>query len=259
MGRLDGKVALVSGGARGQGLAAGRRLAAEGASVVLGDVLDGEGEAAAASLGSAGAFVHLDVASEGDWAGAVRAAEERFGRLDVLLNNAGILRFSPIEETALEDYLEVVRVNQVGVFLGMRAAIPAMRRAGGGVIVNVSSVEGLFGMAGLVAYAASKFAVRGMTKVAALELGADGIRVNSIHPGGIDTPMIRAQGLEGADLDRVFGGLPVPRAGRPEDVASLVAFLASDESSYITGAELVIDGGATASVSYTRGPRRRRE
>jgi 3alpha(or 20beta)-hydroxysteroid dehydrogenase len=255
MGRLEGKVAMISGGARGQGLAAGRIFAAEGARVVLGDVLDSDGKEAAASIGDAASYVHLDVTNEEDWSSAIGEAAERFGPVTVLVNNAGILRFGKLAETSLADYMQVINVNQVGVFLGMRAVIPSMKSAGGGSIINVSSVEGLRGSYGLSAYTASKFAVRGMTKVAASELGRHGIRVNSIHPGTIDTPMLRAQGLGGVnladvDLDSLFGSVPLRRAGKPEDVANLALFLASEESAFCTGAEFVVDGGATSFIGW---------
>jgi 3alpha(or 20beta)-hydroxysteroid dehydrogenase len=249
LGRLDGKVTLVTGGARGQGLAAARLFALEGSRVVLADVLDDEGKMAAGDIGDAAHYVHLDVTSEDDWASAVAQSEDTFGPVSVLLNNAGILRFGTLEQTSLADYMQVINVNQVGVFLGMRAIAPSMRRAGRGSIVNVSSVEGLRGSAGLVAYVASKFAVRGMTKSASVELGPT-IRVNSIHPGAIDTPMVRSQGLEGVDMDKVFGRIPAQRAGKPEDVAQLALFLASDDSEYCTGAEFVVDGGATTFIGW---------
>jgi 3alpha(or 20beta)-hydroxysteroid dehydrogenase len=255
--QLDGKVALITGAARGQGLAAAKLFVSRGAKVAIADVLAEEASAAAKELGDAAFAVSLDVSDEEEWVAAVAATEERFGSLNVLVNNAGILRFSELEATTLADYMQVINVNQVGVFLGMRAAVPAMRRAGGGSIVNISSVEGLRGMPGLVAYGASKFAVRGMTKVAAVELGKHGIRANSVHPGAIDTPMTRSQGLEGVDMDRIFKRIPIPRAGRPEDVATMVAFLASDDSSYVTGGEFVVDGGATAYIAYTGAPERR--
>jgi 3alpha(or 20beta)-hydroxysteroid dehydrogenase len=258
VGRLEGKVALITGAARGMGASEARLFAKEGAQVALADVLDADGEALATELGDAAIYLHLDVTSEDEWSRAVDEALQRFGRVDVLVNNAGILRFAAIDEMSLEDYMTVIRVNQVGVFLGMRAVIPSMKSSGrGGSIVNISSTEGIRGAPWLVAYAASKFAVHGMTKVAALELGQFGIRANSVHPGGIDTPMVRAQGLENANLDKIFGGIPLGRAGVPEDVAQVVAFLASDESSYCTGAEFVVDGGATASADYTGPPRRR--
>jgi 3alpha(or 20beta)-hydroxysteroid dehydrogenase len=248
-GRLEGKVALVTGAARGQGEAHTRRFVAEGAKVVATDVLADEGEALAAELGSAVVFEHHDVADEGQWAAVVKRAEDTFGGIDVLVNNAGIARMAPLVDMSTEDYLDVIKVNQVGVFFGMRAVAPVMHRRGGGSIVNISSVDGMAGMANVIGYVASKFAVRGMTKTAAVELGPLGIRVNSVHPGGVDTPMIRPPGFEGVDYDAMFARLPIPRCGTPEDISSLVLFLASDESSYITGTEHVIDGGLLAGVS----------
>ncbi len=242
--RLDGKVALITGAARGQGAAAVRRFVAEGARVLAADVNDDAGAALAAETGAT--YRHLDVREEGDWAAAVRAATDTFGRLDVLVNNAGVLHFSALTDTTLDDYLRVIWVNQIGTFLGMRAAAPALKAAGGGSIVNVSSIEGLAAAPFLTAYTASKFAIRGMTKVAALELGPDGVRVNSVHPGMIDTQMISdAVGAE-VDLSPVARRLALRRMGRVEDIAELVVFLASDESGYCTGAEFVADGGATA-------------
>lgn len=249
MGRLARKVGLITGGAGGQGAAAARRFVDEGASVLIGDVNDTNGKALAAELGNAAVYQHLDVTSEDDWAAAVTRAVDAFGRLDVLVNNAGILHFSGLAETTLADYERVIRVNQIGTFLGMRSVIPAMTRAGGGSIVNVSSVEGLAGMPFLVAYTASKFAIRGMTKVAALELGDKGIRVNSVHPGMIDTDMIRSifgDKADTVDFSPVTRKVALKRLGQPTEVANLVVFLASDESSYCTGAEFVADGGATA-------------
>lgn len=247
--RLDGKVALVTGAARGQGEAHVRRFVAEGAKVVATDVLADEGEALADELGADVIFVHHDVADEAQWAEVVGRAEEAFGGVDVLVNNAGIARMAPLVDMSTDDYLDVIKVNQVGVFFGMRAVAPVMQRRGGGSIVNISSIDGMAGMANVIGYVASKFAVRGMTKTAAVELGPLGIRVNSVHPGGVDTPMIRPPGFEDVDYDAMFARLPIPRCGTPEDVASLVLFLASDESSYITGTEHVIDGGLLAGVS----------
>lgn len=244
-GRLEGKVALISGGARGMGAEEARRFAAEGASVVIGDVLEEEGGKVASEIGEAAVFVHLDVTSVEQWSRAVQLAGEHFGQLDVLVNNAGILRFTPMEATSLEEYETVMRVNATGCLLGMQAAIAPLRAAGGGSIVNISSVAGLEGIPGALSYTASKFAVRGMTKVAAYELGRDGIRVNSVHPGGVDTPMVR-QGADPAAMQEAAYHTPIPRIGQPEEVAELVLWLASDASSFCTGAEFVIDGGLTA-------------
>jgi 3alpha(or 20beta)-hydroxysteroid dehydrogenase len=245
MGRLDGKVALITGAARGQGAAAARRFVAEGAKVLIADIVDDEGKALADELGAA--YQHLDVSSEDDWTAAVDRAVEEFGSLTVLVNNAGILHFSELGKTKLADYERVIRVNKIGAFLGMRSVVEPMSRAGVGSIVNVSSVEGLAGMPFLVAYTASKFAIRGMTKVAALELGPKGIRVNSVHPGMIDTKMV-SDAAGGAEIDTSWVGKKVAlgRVGQPSEIANLVVFLASDESSYSTGAEFVADGGATA-------------
>jgi 3alpha(or 20beta)-hydroxysteroid dehydrogenase len=248
-GELAGKVALISGAARGMGAEEARLFAREGARVVIGDVLDEEGEKVAAAIGEAAVYQHLDVTSESDWQAAIAKAESAFGRLDVLVNNAGILRYGALEHTSLEEYERVIRINQIGPFLGMKAAIPALRRAGGGSIVNISSLAGLHGIGGAVSYTASKFALRGMTKVAALELGRDGIRVNSVHPGGVETPMTRPFG-EATDPGSVRRyTTPIPRIGRPEEVANLVLWLASDKSSYCTGSEFVVDGGELAGMS----------
>ncbi|MFI6028352.1 glucose 1-dehydrogenase [Amycolatopsis magusensis] len=246
-GRLEGKVALITGAARGQGAAAARRFVAEGARVVAADIVDELGEKLADELGDACVYQHLDVTDEAAWPVATARAAEAFGKLDVVVNNAGVLFFSALEQTKLADYERVIRVNQIGTFLGMRAAVGPLTEAGGGSIVNVSSVEGLAGMPYLTAYTASKFAIRGMTKVAALELGDRGIRVNSVHPGAVDTQMV-TDALGGAPVDLAFVGKKVAlgRVGSADEIAALVAFLASDDSSYCTGSEFVADGGATA-------------
>jgi 3alpha(or 20beta)-hydroxysteroid dehydrogenase len=247
MRRLDGKVALISGGARGQGAAEGRLFVDEGARVMLGDVLDGEGEVLAKDLGDGAAYRHHDVTSEEEWLAIVAETKERFGRIDVLVNNAGIFQMLPMTMTSLDDYMKVITINQVGTFLGMKAVTETMVDQGSGSIVNISSVAGLRGNAGTVAYTASKFAVRGMTKVAAAELGAFGIRVNSVHPGIIDTAMLgQIRGLAGDEaVEAMRENIPNKRIASADDVAKLVLYLASDDSAYSTGAEFIVDGGMT--------------
>jgi 3alpha(or 20beta)-hydroxysteroid dehydrogenase len=238
---LRGRVALVTGAAspRGQGAAHARALAGAGATVVITDVADEAGEATAAALGAGVAYRHLDVTSAEGWAEVVDGMVARHGGLDVLVNNAGVWLARGLLETSPEDYRRVVEVNQTAVFLGMRAVAPALRARGGGSIVNISSAAGLRGARQPLAYAASKWAVRGMTKAAAFELAPLGIRVNSIHPGVIDTPMI-----EGGH-DELAAGVPMGRLGRPEEVAELVLFLATDASAYVSGAEIAVDGAVT--------------
>ncbi|MBB1254375.1 glucose 1-dehydrogenase [Streptomyces alkaliterrae] len=239
MGRLTGRTALITGGARGIGAAIADVLAAEGASVVVADVLTDEGRAKARDLGEEAVFCPLDVTSPDDWAAASGAAEERFGRpVSVLVNNAGILAFGTIEEQDPEEFRRVLEVNLYGAWLGIHTLAPALRRAGGGVIVNVSSTAGLMGYAQIGAYVASKWGLRGLTKSAALELAADDIRVCSVHPGPIRTPMT-------AEMDdSLVAAQPIARFGDPEEVARLVLFLVAD-ATYSTGCEFVVDGGAT--------------
>ena len=250
MGRLDGKVALISGGARGQGATEGRMMAQEGAKVVLGDILDEQGRAVEAEIraaGGAATYVHLNVTSESDWQSAVQTAESTYGGLHVLVNNAGILIRATIEETTEDDFDRIMAVNVKGVFLGTKHAIPAMRRAGGGSIVNISSTAGLVGSPGeTAAYSATKGGVRLFTKSTAIQHASDNIRCNSVHPGPIATDMIKDILEDPEQWEQRMRRLPLKRPGRPEDIAYGVIYLASDESSYVTGAELVIDGGTTA-------------
>jgi len=241
--RLKGKVALITGAARGQGEAEARLFVAEGARVVLGDVRDELGGKVAASLGEAARYAPLDVAHEEQWQRAVALAEAEFGKLDILVNNAGIVGdFGPTELCTLQSYQHTLDVNQIGAFLGMKTAIPALRRAGGGAIVNVCSVAGLYGIPGLVAYCASKWALRGMTKAVALEVGKDNIRVNALHPGSVETPMMDP----GTNRSVLTRDQAIERVAQPEEMASAALFLASDESAFITGADLAADAGLSA-------------
>ena len=250
MARLEGKVALISGGARGQGAVEARMFAEEGASVVIGDILDEQGRQTEAELQELGynvTFVHLDVASESDWDAAVQAAIGAYGKLDILLNNAGILIRKNIEETTEEDWDRIFSINAKGVFLGTKAAIPAMRENGGGSIINISSTAGLVGSPnGSASYTATKGAVRLFTKSTAIQHAREGIRCNSIHPGPIETDMIADTLNDPANLALRMQRLPLGRVGKPSEIAYGAIYLASDESSFVTGSELVIDGGTTA-------------
>jgi cyclopentanol dehydrogenase len=247
-GRLADKVALISGGARGQGEAEARLFVKEGAKVVLGDILVELGQKVAADIAAQGGqatFVKLDVTQETDWQQAVATAVRNYGKLDILINNAGIFRTEGVEATSLELWNQVIAVNQTGVWLGMKCAIPAMRKAGAGSIVNISSGAGIIGSGFAAAYHGTKGAVRILTKTAAIEYAKENIRINSVHPGVVDTEMIRGtlnqEGMQGA-----IRAHPLGRMGTAEDISYAVLYLASDEASYVTGAELVIDGGYTA-------------
>ena len=248
MGRLDGKVAIISGGSKGQGAVEPKLFVSEGAKVLFGDILDDEGqqiESEIAETGGEATYCHLDVTSESDWESVVRLAEEKYGRLDILVNNAGVsIRHEGLDLTG-DEWDTVMNINAKGVFLGTKASIPAMQRSGGGSIVNISSIAGNYGrpLAAPV-YSASKGAVRVFTKSTAGRFSSDGIRANSIHPGPIDTDMIRAATNSVRPESRV-GEIPIGRLGKPEDVAFGALFLASDESSFITASELTIDGGVT--------------
>ena len=248
--RLENKVALISGGARGMGAVEAHLFAQEGAKVVIGDVLDDAGRQTEASVNEAGGecvFVRLDVTSEADWAAAVASAVSRFGKLDVLVNNAGVSSTVGIEELTVEDWERTLDINTKGVFLGTKAAIPEMRKAGGGSIINISSGAGIAPAPGTSgAYAASKGAVRIFSKSTAVQYARENIRCNSVHPGPIETPMLRSARGSGAQLDDTIERVPLGRIGRPEEIAYGVLYLASDESSFVTGSELVIDGGRTA-------------
>jgi 3alpha(or 20beta)-hydroxysteroid dehydrogenase len=247
MTRLAGKVAIVTGGARGMGEATVRLLLEEGARVLIGDVLDEPGQALANALGEDVIYTHLDVSQKSDWEAAVKKTEQ-LGPLTVLVNNAAILFQKTIMDTSEEDFLKIVSVNQLGVFLGMQSVFPNLKANGGGSIINVSSVDGLQSKNSLVAYSSTKWAVRGMTKAAALEMGKFNIRVNSVHPGGIYTSMHGAEFMTQEDANQFYQHHALPRVGMPREVAALTAFLASDEATYSTGAEFIADGGWSAGL-----------
>jgi 3alpha(or 20beta)-hydroxysteroid dehydrogenase len=253
MSRLTDNVAIVTGAARGTGEAIARRLVADGAKVLLLDLRDELGEAVAHDLGDAARYLHADITEEANWAEAVDYAEREFGALTTLVNNAAILHIAPIEFTSVDDYMRVVRVNELGTFLGVRSAIEPMRRNGGGSIINISSIDGHHAAPGTAAYSASKFGVRGITKVAALELGRYGIRVNSVNPAAGSDEMVQPL-MPGIDISAMREAQekhdppPVGRRGRVEDVAATVAFLASEDSAFYSGADFNLDGGMTAGM-----------
>jgi len=243
MGRVDGKVVLISGGAQGMGAAHAKMLIDEGAKVVIGDILDEKGEALAAELGESARYIHLDVTQAEEWDAAVKLAADTFGPVNVLVNNAGIVALGKIGSFDMAKWQKVIDVNLTGTFLGMQAVVPGMKEAGAGSIINVSSIEGLRGAPMVHPYVASKWAVRGLAKSAALELGKHNIRVNSVHPGFIRTPMTK-------HFPDDMVGAPLGRPGQSEEVATFIVFLASDESSFATGSEFVVDGGLVADVPH---------
>lgn len=254
MTRLAGKVALVTGGARGLGEATVRLFVEHGAKVVFGDVLEDAGQKLAKELGTNAAFLKMDVRQESDWQRAIERCAA-FGSLNVLVNNAAVVHMASLVDTTNEDYKRVFEINQFGTFLGIRSVVAPMKAAGGGSIINVSSIDGLHSSAGLSAYSSTKWAVRGLTKNAAIELGPYGIRVNSVHPGGMYTAMGGAETMSVEDLNRgVYANFPLPRVGMPEEVARVVLFLATDEGSYCTGSEFVADGGWFAGMRNPRMP-----
>ena len=250
MAQLTDKVAIITGGARGMGAATSRVFAAAGAKVVIADLLDAEGEALAKELGGGAVFRHHDVSDEASWKALVATTLADWGRIDVLVNNAGILLFKTLLDTGKAEFDKVLGVNLVGSFLGIQAVAPHMIERGKGAIVNVSSVDGMKGANGLGAYSSSKWGLRGLTRVAALELGHRGVRVNSVHPGGVDTVMSNPGQAAREDINRNYAGVPLQRVGEPEEVARASLFLASDEASYLCGAEIAVDGGMLAGHYY---------
>lgn len=251
MARLADKVAIITGAAQGMGAATARLFAAEGARVVLCDVIEDKGQETAKEIGESAVFEKLDVRSEADWERVVAATVERFGKLDILINNAAIVHFSPIEAMPAEDIERVLAINVMGTMLGAKYAAREMTRAGRGVIVNISSVDGLRGCNGLSAYTASKWAVRGLSKSLAYELGPRGIRVCTVHPGGVNTQMGNPTGLTGDAVNVGYERVPLQRIGEPEEIARASLFIASDDASYISGAELAVDGGWSAGYYQT--------
>ncbi|MDA8483154.1 glucose 1-dehydrogenase [Pseudomonas resinovorans] len=250
MQRLANKIAIITGGARGMGAHTSRLFVEQGATVVIADLLEDEGRALAAELGEAASFRRLDVSKEDGWQQLIHETVERYGRIDVLVNNAAVLVFGAIEELTQAQFERALSVNLTGTFLGIRSVAPIMREQRAGAIVNISSVDGLRGVNALAAYVSSKWGVRGLTKVAALELGPHGVRVNSVHPGGVDTVMSNPTGASRDELAPQYRTVPQQRIGAPEEIARATLFLASDEASYCNGSELSVDGGVAAGSYY---------
>lgn len=249
-GRLHSKIAVITGGARGMGAATARLFAAEDAKVVIADVLAAEGQALAAELGAKVCFVRHDVTEEASWTALIEHTLQQFGPIDVLVNNAGVLLFKTLAETSREEFERVLEINLIGSFLGVKLVGAQMTARKRGSIINISSADGLKGANGLAAYGSSKWGLRGLTRVAAMEYGYHGVRVNSVHPGGIDTVMANPYGQSKAEVNRRFTGVPLQRVGEPDEVARVSLFLASDESSYLCGAEIPVDGGMLAGQYY---------
>jgi 3alpha(or 20beta)-hydroxysteroid dehydrogenase len=256
VGRLDNKVAIVTGGAAGQGASTARLFVTEGAGVLLGDIDERRGVALAAQLGKNAVFCQLDVTKEASWRTALAAVTTHFGKVDVLINNAGIVHAGSLLDTGLDDFERVLKVNLIGAFLGIKVVAPAMINGGGGSIVNISSVAGLQGMSNLGAYVSSKWALRGLSRTAALELGPHGVRVNTVCPGGVNTPMANPAAKPLEEINEQYRHQPIARIGEPEEVAFASLFLASDEASFISGAELAVDGGMSAGRFWKLSPER---
>jgi 3alpha(or 20beta)-hydroxysteroid dehydrogenase len=250
MGKLEGRIAVITGGARGMGAATARLMAAEGAKVVIADIQDKDGEALAKSIGKQAIYRHLDVSDEDAWKSVAADAVKEFGGVDILVNNAGVLIFKTILETEKKDIEKILSVNVIGTFLGMKTMAPLMIKKKKGSIINISSVDGLKGSNAIGAYAASKWGIRGLTKVAALELGLQGVRVNSVHPGGINTEMGNPYQQPVEEFNKLFQRQPIQRVAAPEEVARVNVFLASDDASYMCGAELAVDGGMSIGGYY---------